>query len=280
MSSLLVDKSELGPLISPRRNKYHPIYNWHSFKHGFSKELVEEIIGEFKLESGSWVLDPFCGGGTTLLACKQLGIKARGFDILPFSVYLTNVKLKDYDESILIKQLKVLRENSNHIKSTFNFPNIPIVKKAFQEDVKKELKKLKQRIDNIKNPKTRNFFNLGLLGILESVSNTSKAGGFLRIIKNDVSSCEVKSLFLDKVTSMISDVIKHNNLKNGNGNGCLAKLGDARKLQTRRKFDSIITSPPYPNRHDYTRIYSLEMIFDFISSNAELKQIRYDDLAP
>jgi tRNA G10 N-methylase Trm11 len=58
----------------------------------------------------------------------------------------------------------------------------------------------------------------------------------------------------------------------------LARIGDARKLPTQQKFDAVITSPPYPNRHDYTRIYSLEMIFDFVSTNDELKKIRYETI--
>ena len=57
-----------------------------------------------------------------------------------------------------------------------------------------------------------------------------------------------------------------------------AMLGDARKIPLKRQFDAVITSPPYPNRHDYTRIYLLEMAFDFITNNSELKQIRYDTL--
>ena len=57
-----------------------------------------------------------------------------------------------------------------------------------------------------------------------------------------------------------------------------AKIGDARRLQTKRKFDAIITSPPYPNRHDYTRIDPLEMAFDFISTNQDLKKIRYETI--
>lgn len=271
------DVTELGHLISPRGNQRVPIHNWHPFKHGYSRDLVVELVSNFNLLKGSWVLDPFCGSGTTLLTCKELGINSRGFDILPFSVFLSNVKLKDYDGEELLRELAKLKRSPKTNYPGIDLPDIPLVRKAFQPDVKKELLLLKHKIGAVGDPTTRAFFNLGFLSILESVSNTSKAGGFLRIVDRDVSADTVENLFFDKVTSMINDVTssKSNGRKRVSS---LAKIGDARKLPTKRTYDAVITSPPYPNRHDYTRIYLLEMIFDFVSSNMELKKIRYETI--
>jgi DNA modification methylase len=44
------------------------------------------------------------------------------------------------------------------------------------------------------------------------------------------------------------------------------------------QFDAILTSPPYPNRHDYTRIYELELLVGFIKDNDSLKALRYNTL--
>ena len=77
---------------------------------------------------------------------------------------------------------------------------------------------------------------------------------------------------------MLNDVKEENKSRQTGRISVTAKVGDARKLPTRRKYDAVITSPPYPNRHDYTRIYSLEMVFDFVSTNQELKQIRYETI--
>ena len=75
--------NEYKLLISPSRDRDAPIYNWHAFKHSYSRDLVEKLVENFNLWKGAWVLDPFCGGGTTLLACKELGINSKGLDILP-----------------------------------------------------------------------------------------------------------------------------------------------------------------------------------------------------
>lgn len=267
---------DFGPLISPRRDKDTPIYNWHSFKHSYSRDLVEKLINEFELSSHSWVLDPFCGGGTTLLACKEFGINSMGFDILPFSVFLSNVKTRNYDVRKLKQRLKTFESNGKISPSTIELPDIEIINKAFNNEVKNELLRLKQKIDSINDRNIRDFYSLGLLSILESMSNTTKAGGFLRIVQRDVSADEVYPTFLARIRQMIEDVVSLNN--NFSNVKVCARTSDSRKLSTKKKFDAVITSPPYPNRHDYTRIYGLEMIFNFVESNAELKEIRYNTL--
>jgi len=275
----IIDKvNSLSDLISPHRDIQKPIYNWHSFKHSYSKALVDSLVEEFRLKPGAWVMDPFCGGGTTLLACKELGINSRGFDILPFSVFLSNIKTRGYNlEKLLIEKKKFNRNKkiSMHIPS---LTKIPIARKAFSVSVRKELIQIKQRIEEIDDSLVRDFYNLGLLSMLESVSNTSKSGGFLRIVRRRIYAEKVKQVFLKRIESMISDVEKFNKAIKWNNIDVSASYGDAREIKDGRKYDAIITSPPYPNRHDYTRIYSLEMIFDFVKNNDDLKRIRYDTL--
>jgi len=270
--------NHISDLISPYRDSKNPIYNWHSFKHSYSKALVDKLLEEFQLEKGDWVMDPFCGGGTTLLACKEKGVNSKGFDILPFSVLLSNVKTRKYNTRELASEK---RKFTKRKKNTIDIPAldaIPIAKKAFSNSVKKELISIKQAIEEIDNSKIRDFYNLGMLSILESVSNTSKSGGFLRIVKRKVKAGTIKNKFINRIEAMIFDVEKFNEVKNVGSISVSASIGDARKLNTKRKYDAIITSPPYPNRHDYTRIYSLEMLFDFVKNNDELKKIRYNTL--
>lgn len=275
MGMQIIEKPELGRLLSPHSNQRVPVHNWYSYKHGYSRELPAYLIERFNLPKGSWILDPFCGGGTTLLTCKELGINALGFDILPFSVFLSNVKVSDYDAREMRYQLRIFENAITDGKKGVALPDIPLIKKAFRPAIAEELLSVKSRINGIISPKVRSFFNLGFLSIVESVSNTSKAGGFLRLVERDVSPNSIEDLLLDKLHSMLDSITPIERHTKDREISVFAIIGDARKLPTQREFDAIITSPPYPNRHDYTRIYSLEMIFDFVSSNEELKKIRY-----
>lgn len=278
-NSKIIEKlGEFGPYISPVRDKDVPLYNWHAFKHSYSGGLVEKLIEKFELESGSWVLDPFCGGGTTLLACKGFGINSKGFDILPFSVFLSNVKTRTYDVRKLKEQLKNFGDNGKSSYTPLELPDIEIINKAFNKEVKTKLLNLKGRINRIRDKNVKDFYTLGLLSILESLSNTTKSGGFLRITKKNIHADYVYPKFFAKINQMIghlesvSSNIKRSDVK------VSAEISDSRRISTKKKFDAVITSPPYPNRHDYTRIYGLEMIFGFVGSNDELKRIRYDTL--
>ena len=80
-----VSKSDVGEIIYPRsahleyaeavttkENKKVPIHNWFAFRHAFGPSLVKEIVSELGLRTDARVLDPFCGSGTRLLACKEL----------------------------------------------------------------------------------------------------------------------------------------------------------------------------------------------------------------
>jgi SAM-dependent methyltransferase len=264
MGIKIIEKPELGSLVSPHRNREIPIHNWYLYKHGYSRDLADYLVKNLNLSAGSWVLDPFCGGGTTLLTCKELGINAYGFDILPFSVFLSTVKIRNYDIKEIARQLDILKKsNIDRCHSRTSLPDIPLVRKAFKPEMQRALLALKSKIDSISDLQAKSFFDLGFLSILESVSNTPEV---------------IKELFFNKINAMLNDVIEESRSKQDRKVIVTARIGDARKLPTKRRFDAVITSPPYPNRHDYTRIYSLEMMFDFISSNDQLKKIRYETL--
>lgn len=67
----------------------HDFYNYPA---RFSPLLAREIIKSFS-QPGDLVLDPFMGGGTTLVEAKVLGRHAIGFDISSLSSFLLSVKL-------------------------------------------------------------------------------------------------------------------------------------------------------------------------------------------
>jgi len=55
----------------------------------------------------------------------------------------------------------------------------------------------------------------------------------------------------------------------------LADTRDLSNIKFRKRPTIIITSPPYANRYDYTRTYSLELCFHFVKNFEELKAIRF-----
>ena len=67
--------------------------------------LLEQIL-RLCTDKGDWVLDPFCGSGTTLVASKLLERNAVGIDISPEAIALTKNRLEQpfKTESALLKR--------------------------------------------------------------------------------------------------------------------------------------------------------------------------------
>lgn len=270
----IIEKLEWGKFVSPFSDRNIAPFNWYAFKHRFGSELVSRIFELFSLSKGSTVFDPFCGGGTTLIKAKLDGFNAVGLDISPFSIFLINSLSKTYHTSRLKKAFKNI---SHEVDPNVDIPNVAILHKSFSELTLKYIYSLKNSIDSLSFPE-RDFFLFSLLRILDSVSKAKKSGGFLRITNQRKVPIEVvKKIFVESSERLMED------LKTFKYTDSLvaAKIGDARRYPyaiKRNRYDAILTSPPYPNRHDYTRIYELELLVGFIKDNQSLKRLRYETL--
>lgn len=257
-SNLLVKRPEYQKLVTFVQNKREPVYNWFYYKEGFSRDLVWNLLHELNIPKGSTVIDPFCGTGTTLLACKQQGYNAIGFDILPLAVFVSNVKLRfDYDIQTLhekIAEISKLKFGS----TTLKWSNLKFIspKQAFSRYARNDILFFKEKIMEIPDQKIRDFMLLGLLSIVTQASNTRKDGGVVKIFKKK-HLAPVRHLLRNKIKRMYRDLKKtqyKNDMKAG------AHIGDARYLPLETEsVDACITSPPYLNFVDYTKLYGIEL---------------------
>jgi len=249
---------EFKKLVTFIPNKKEPIHNWYYFKEGFSKNLVDIFIDQFKLNKNSTVLDPFCGVGTTLLACKQKRIKSSGFDVSPFFVFVSKVKTRNYD---LDKLKEVISEV---VKWKFErpkkLPKEKFIRKVFSRYTLEDVIFYKNKILEIENEKARDFLLLALIDSAIKASWTIKDGAMIRIDKK--GKPPLKKFFKYKIKKMFKD-LKKSNIKNI---PVSVEVGDARKLNLEdNSIDAVITSPPYLNKIEYTKIYNIEisLFFDF-----------------
>jgi len=277
-NSINYDKNiDIRLLVTPHQNKKLPVYDWYSYKHGFSRDLVIKLIEKFQLNGEDRILDPFCGSGTTLFASKEMGIPVQGIDILPLSVFISNSKLLKYD-------IMHIKNAINEVKGLFHksdkYPKVnneirDLLIKFFPKESLDKILFIREWINDKDDDQVKHFFLTALLSVLEDVSYTRKDGGFLRVLKGKKIP-DLKSVYLSRLYKMVEDVKFINNLPNTDAE---AVEGDARKIDFEsNSFSAVITSPPYPNRHDYTRVYLLELIIGFINSQEEIKTLRYRTL--
>jgi SAM-dependent methyltransferase len=68
-----------------------PPHSFYKYPARFSPVFAREAIKAFT-RKGDTVIDPFCGGGTTLIEAIALGRRAAGFDISSLAVFLARTK--------------------------------------------------------------------------------------------------------------------------------------------------------------------------------------------
>lgn len=276
-------------LVSFQANKTEVLHSWIKYREGFSAGLVEILIEKFGLHPGDTLLDPFAGSGTALLVAQMLGIDAVGIELLPHSHLAWKAKSRafeyDLDELRAIRKLVTKKSPPNNNSS---FPHLTITETAFPSQTEHDLIAytywLLEEVEMGEN--TRTLCHLILTSILEDISFTRKDGQYLRwdgraekvkqrnaariarekkpvkgIDKGELP--DVKTAFLAVLNKVIADTAdlqidppppSEQELIKGNTLYVLPKMEADR-------FTSVITSPPYANRYDYTRTYALELAY-------------------
>ncbi|MCY4214946.1 MAG: site-specific DNA-methyltransferase [Gammaproteobacteria bacterium] len=261
-------------LVSYQGNKAAPGFRWMRYKEGFSAQLVERLL------SGSGpgaVLDPFSGIGTTALTASRTGRRATGVEIMPVGNLMARAitaTANGLDQRRLANASKdllgALANGSPDPKHAF--PHVRITQCAFSPQAEADIAKARQFIAATADNELATVLEAACVAAIEEVSYTRKDGQYLRW---DPRSGRTASTRLDKgqlptltevlkrrLNQMIEDVpaVKRKyagpppELINGS---CLTKLQDLEA----GTFDTVVTSPPYANRYDYTRTYALELAF-------------------
>ncbi len=267
-------------------------HNWYNFVLGYSPQFPEYMLHRENITQNDLVVDPFAGSGTTLIACKILGIPSMGVDANDFMVDAAGTKLnwcinledlKRYRDEILRhaeKEINTYRwsveECRLHQSSFFDTSNqgkkdyityvqkkrpemlvqkyisdMPFAKASIIDEV------IQATFDN--NP-LKAIFDLALTSIIVPISNIKYGPGF-GVIKPKIDS-DVLKIFSSKLSKMIRDLETVNDKQRST----LARitLGDSRHLCDYLEPNSanlMITSPPYPGDHEYTKHTRLELIF-------------------
>ncbi len=265
----LMEELDLARLVTPFQSRKFPVYRWYNLNHSFSRDLVLKLLEQFGIEVGSLILDPFCGTGTTLLAAREAGVECVGIDLMPLSVFVSRGKMLKYDPEKATCDYEQIYP-SRQYEFDFNSAE-PYLQKCFPPEQLTKLLHLRYTISQMPDPE-RSFFAIALLNSLKPMSYAKNDGAFLRF-KTDVNPKTLGETFPPQVKMMLEDI--GHSRKNGNGDFRIIR-GDARVIPLKDKsIDGVITSPPYLNRHDYTRIYAIELLFGFLEDNQALKQLRY-----
>lgn len=230
---------------------------------------------------GDFVIDPFCGSGTTAIEAMLLGRNAVSVDIDPFARLLIKVKTtiysqKDLDElnDVVDRMHGMTPDNS----ATYPRPALQNLEKWFTDDAILKLSFLKYQIDNLAaaNQAIHDYLYVVLAAIIRKASNADNVSPkpyiSTRFPKRPEDAIELfyktEALYRPAITEfscMVAPLSVTSSILGTN---------DARVITADHQIDLAVTSPPYINAYDYVRSLKFEDIWLGLADEQQLRQNR------
>jgi site-specific DNA-methyltransferase (cytosine-N4-specific) len=283
-----------------KQSTRYSAHGLHEYRGKFNPQVVRAIGNVLQLQIGAWVLDPFCGSGTSLLEAAHIGWNAIGIDQNPLAALIANVKITATtmpleDLSLAAETLRgrllnrvrgvsfacafgpdVSREVAGDEWES-HLPSLHYLRSWFTQSVLAQISAILQEVDALPSEGIRGVFRVILSDILRGVSLQDPGDLRIRRRKSHEENRPVIPVFLQTVDERIALIAKARKY--------IAKLpvkqqaicGDARKCVSlvRRcaggAFDAAITSPPYATALPYIDTQRLSLV---VLGLAEASEIR------
>ena len=232
-------------------------HGFHTYPAGLHPDAARDTLA--LLPPGP-LLDPFCGGGTSLIEAMAAGREALGQDLNPVAVRVSWGRTRLVDEAFLTRLRSRARKLTEAARRHRELPtdlDVERLRPWYQRSVAMELEGLRQGILG-SDEELRPLLELAFSSILIKVS----------FRRSDTSPKKVESqrppgttavLFHKKVRELarrltaLREAVPHGTPEP------TVRLGDARSLKDKERFAAILTSPPYPAVYDYLRLQDLRL---------------------
>jgi SAM-dependent methyltransferase len=257
------------PIPSLRRqNTRYSAHGLHEYRGKFNPQVVRAIGNLFGLEHGAWLLDPFCGSGTTLLESAHIGWNAVGIDINPLGVLIANAKVHAFKVSpiVLQRESETLAGRLTPVPDGSDWrahlPEPDYLAKWFPAPVLCQLRAILRVIDRTKPASLRDVFRVILSDICREVSFQDPGDLRIRRRKAPADNYPAVELFLRNLKAKVGSILRaRQHIRPRKEIIQAAVLGDSReaaaavrpllKGRKRAMFDAAITSPPYATAMPY-----------------------------
>jgi hypothetical protein len=241
--------------VKTKENVQGLTHNFYKYPARFSPKFVKEIIHQFS-KPGDVILDPFMGGGTTLveaLACNRHSI---GFDINPIATFVAKTKttllatedleeVGEWIDYVLQKRIKGTKLNSNQYKKEGYLNNLPWT-------IRRSIEIILENVELLRTEKQRIFATCILLKTAQWAIDCRKTVPSATEFRNKYLFHFNK--FSNGINELSITINKHS--QNNNQPICISLNHSAENIDNCKELDSlpskpklIITSPPYIGVH-------------------------------
>lgn len=228
-------------------------HGWLRLTPAYSVRLVEEIISSID-NVPQCVMDPFSGTGTTELVCANKGILSCALEINPFLVWLGNAKLRYYPMSKIEGFLSIANDLIVDINNFFpaELPPIYNIYRWWNPPQADFLARLKTAIKSVADEAVSQLLTIAFCRMIIELSNAA----FNHVSTSFKSYCDsfFSVEFAQRKFLHTCEEIAKGALSQPRATSKIL-LHDSRSIpaECEKIYDTVITSPPYPNRISYIR---------------------------
>ena len=233
---------------------------FHTYPAMMIPQIARELLKVYGTQGG-WLLDPYCGTGTSLVEASLFGMHSTGCDINPLVRLIATAKttpicLSTLDETLskLDKDLFDIEYRDSHLRNV-TIPDIQNLTYWFSEEVIRTLAYLRDRMSHIKDKALQNFILVAFSETVREVSYT-RNGEFklYRMPENKLKDFnpDVLGIFRKKLSRNRHGLASYlEKRKNVEASVTMANTvhGELPNPRPPEGYDIVITSPPYGDSH-------------------------------
>ena len=235
-------------------------HDFYRYPARFSPVFAREAIKTFT-KPGDFVLDPFCGGGTTLVEALSLGRRAAGMDVSSLAVFLARTKttpISVHDKREIAAWLAAL-ETENPRTNLDSYETVDAETCCYLRNLPDEARAffswVFERLTALPKQRQQKFIRLVLLGVGQWGLDCKNRVPMISEFKTEF--CQRLHAATDDFFDFVSGVAAANELPrcrlssmrrviNRSSEEC---EDDGRIPQTWLPAKMVLTSPPYPGVH-------------------------------
>jgi len=272
---------------SQRKDPKYATHGIHAYKGKFYPQLAKCLFNLAQLLPGQKVIDPFCGSGTVLLEAYLNGLTAVGIDLNPLAVKIARVKtelleldpyIRDRHLAQFKKHLDLPQETDDSLRM-FSASVLGELLSWFPKPVLRKLGWLLEQIQQVPDPRVRDFLEVILSSLVRSVSNQDPKDLRIRRRETPIADAPVYELFgarLGELRLRLQQFAERSKFAPNMFYPVQAVHGDSREIQSLTKSgveqhscDAIVTSPPYATALPYidTDRLSLLLLYGMASKD-------------
>ncbi len=296
------ERVDCAPTLRRQQTRYSA-HGLHDYRGKFNPQIVRAIGNMFSLTSRTWVLDPFCGSGTTLLECAHTGWNAVGVDANPLAVLIANAKigaLREVDHGLrdcLLGVFGRIRERAHEITQgnaisaaalsrcagrawQSRLSNADYLVRWFPAAVLAQIAIALEEIGKIEREKQADVALALLSDALREVSYQDPGDLRIRRRSDPAPNYPLAVLLHSRAAERIDRIERARKHVKFGRSSQRALLGDSRQLlgagtrrpkALQRRFAAVITSPPYANALPYIDTQRLSLCVLGLVSADELR---------